>query len=84
MVLELRPPGMDKGVALLEYVREVHAEAVMYAGDDLGDLPPSPPSTNCARTASRACWCAAAARKSPNWPNGQILWSTARRESYAC
>ncbi|MFD7599527.1 trehalose-phosphatase [Streptomyces mirabilis] len=39
MVLELRPPGMDKGVALLEYVREVHAEAVMYAGDDLGDLP---------------------------------------------
>ncbi|MET7601761.1 trehalose-phosphatase [Streptomyces avermitilis] len=39
MVLELRPPGMDKGVALLEYVREIGAEAVMYAGDDLGDLP---------------------------------------------
>ncbi|MCX4990140.1 MULTISPECIES: trehalose-phosphatase [unclassified Streptomyces] len=39
MVLELRPPGMDKGVALLEYVREVGAEAVLYAGDDLGDLP---------------------------------------------
>ncbi|MFC3573135.1 trehalose-phosphatase [Streptomyces yaanensis] len=39
MVLELRPPGMDKGMALLEYVRETGPEAVMYAGDDLGDLP---------------------------------------------
>ena len=39
MVLELRPPGMDKGVALMEYVREIGAEAVLYAGDDLGDLP---------------------------------------------
>ncbi|QDY77474.1 trehalose-phosphatase [Streptomyces qinzhouensis] len=39
MVLELRPPGMDKGVALAEYIREVGAESVLYAGDDLGDLP---------------------------------------------
>ncbi|MCL8015061.1 trehalose-phosphatase [Streptomyces sp. AS02] len=39
MVLELRPPGMDKGVALTEYVRELGAESVLYAGDDLGDLP---------------------------------------------
>ncbi|MCX4906610.1 trehalose-phosphatase [Streptomyces sp. NBC_00878] len=39
MVLELRPPGMDKGVALSEYVRDVGAESVMYCGDDLGDLP---------------------------------------------
>ncbi|MFE0254596.1 trehalose-phosphatase [Streptomyces sp. NPDC059010] len=39
MVLELRPPGMDKGVALSEYVRELGAESVLYAGDDLGDLP---------------------------------------------
>ncbi|MEU1596578.1 trehalose-phosphatase [Streptomyces sp. NPDC005708] len=38
MVLELRPPGMDKGVALLEYLREIGAGAVMYVGDDLGDL----------------------------------------------
>ncbi|MEU3775911.1 trehalose-phosphatase [Streptomyces sp. NPDC032472] len=37
-VLELRPPGMDKGVALTEYLAEVDAEAVVYAGDDLGDL----------------------------------------------
>ncbi|KAA0942907.1 trehalose-phosphatase [Streptomyces apricus] len=39
LVLELRPPGMDKGVALGEYVREVGAESVLYCGDDLGDLP---------------------------------------------
>ncbi|WP_051828544.1 trehalose-phosphatase [Streptomyces bicolor] len=39
MVLELRPPGMDKGVALTEYARTLGAESVLYAGDDLGDLP---------------------------------------------
>ncbi|MDH6218415.1 trehalose-phosphatase [Streptomyces pseudovenezuelae] len=39
LVLELRPPGMDKGVALLEHVRQLSAEAVLFAGDDLGDLP---------------------------------------------
>jgi trehalose 6-phosphate phosphatase len=38
MVLEVRPPGMDKGVALDAYVRESGASAVLYAGDDLGDL----------------------------------------------
>ncbi|MGP3687660.1 trehalose-phosphatase [Streptomyces sp. IBSNAI002] len=37
-VLELRPPGMDKGVALTEFLAETGAEAVLYAGDDLGDL----------------------------------------------
>ncbi|MEW2510973.1 trehalose-phosphatase [Streptomyces sp. NPDC046870] len=39
MVLELRPPGMDKGVALLDHARAVQAGCVVYAGDDLGDLP---------------------------------------------
>ncbi|MEU6575605.1 trehalose-phosphatase [Streptomyces sp. NPDC046805] len=39
LVLELRPPGMDKGAALLEYAREIGAASVLYAGDDLGDLP---------------------------------------------
>lgn len=39
MVLELRPPGVDKGVALTGYARELGAGAVLYAGDDLGDLP---------------------------------------------
>ncbi|MGP4110183.1 trehalose-phosphatase [Streptomyces sp. 4N509B] len=38
LVLELRPPGMDKGGALTALVGEVGARAVLYAGDDLGDL----------------------------------------------
>lgn len=38
LVLELRPPGMDKGVALSEHLREVGAGPVVYCGDDLGDL----------------------------------------------
>ncbi|MET9427414.1 MULTISPECIES: trehalose-phosphatase [unclassified Streptomyces] len=39
LVLELRPPGMDKGVALTDHVRATGAGTVVYAGDDLGDLP---------------------------------------------
>lgn len=38
MVLELRPSGMDKGVALTRYAHETGAGSVLYAGDDLGDL----------------------------------------------
>ncbi|WP_435178265.1 trehalose-phosphatase [Actinacidiphila sp. bgisy145] len=37
-VLELRPPGVDKGVALTGFLRETGAGSVLYAGDDLGDL----------------------------------------------
>ncbi|GAA1980873.1 trehalose-phosphatase [Kitasatospora viridis] len=38
MVVELRPPGVDKGAALTGLVGERAAGAVLYAGDDLGDL----------------------------------------------
>jgi len=38
MVLELRPPGADKGAALRDFAHECKARAVLYAGDDLGDL----------------------------------------------
>ncbi|NJP98368.1 trehalose-phosphatase [Nonomuraea sp. FMUSA5-5] len=38
MVLELRPPGMDKGHALSLFLAERAARSVMFAGDDLGDL----------------------------------------------
>ncbi len=37
-VLELRPPGVDKGSALLAYAAECGAGVLFYAGDDLGDL----------------------------------------------
>lgn len=39
MVIELRPPGMDKGAALTGLVRERAADCVVFCGDDLGDLP---------------------------------------------
>lgn len=38
-VLELRPPGMDKGAALRDLVAETGARQVIFIGDDLGDLP---------------------------------------------
>ncbi len=37
-VVELRPPGSDKGMALRTLVEETGAESVLFAGDDLGDL----------------------------------------------
>jgi trehalose 6-phosphate phosphatase len=39
MVLELRGLGVDKGEAVRSLVEEVDAEVVVFAGDDLGDLP---------------------------------------------
>ncbi len=81
LVLELRPPGMDKGVALTDYLRETGAGSVLYAGDDLGDLPRSRPSRNSARTASPACWCAAATTRSRSCGNGRTWWWTARQGS---
>jgi trehalose 6-phosphate phosphatase len=38
LVLELRPPGTDKGSTLTDIVRRRGARAVAYVGDDLGDL----------------------------------------------
>ncbi|MFJ9692679.1 trehalose-phosphatase [Kitasatospora sp. NPDC101183] len=38
LVLEVRPPGVDKGAALTGFLRERGARAVLYAGDDLGDV----------------------------------------------
>jgi trehalose 6-phosphate phosphatase len=37
-VLELRPPGVDKGAALTELVRETKARSAIYCGDDVADL----------------------------------------------
>jgi trehalose 6-phosphate phosphatase len=38
-VLELRPPGIDKGVAVRRLAAERDPGAMLYVGDDLGDLP---------------------------------------------
>jgi trehalose 6-phosphate phosphatase len=39
MVIELRPPGVDKGAALTGLAGERAARSVLFCGDDLGDLP---------------------------------------------
>jgi trehalose 6-phosphate phosphatase len=38
-VIEIRGRGMDKGIALRGLVEETGARTVVFAGDDLGDLP---------------------------------------------
>lgn len=38
-VLELRLPGLDKGTALHRLVSELSPKAVLFVGDDVGDLP---------------------------------------------
>jgi trehalose 6-phosphate phosphatase len=38
LVIELRPPGIDKGAALSSLVAERSPAAVLFAGDDVGDL----------------------------------------------
>ena len=37
-VVELRPPGVDKGAAVRQIVSTYDARAAVYVGDDLGDL----------------------------------------------
>jgi trehalose 6-phosphate phosphatase len=39
MVIEIRADGMDKGRALRGLVEEYDAQAVLFVGDDLGDVP---------------------------------------------
>ena len=38
-VIELRAPGIDKGDAVRALVERLGARQVIFAGDDLGDLP---------------------------------------------
>jgi trehalose 6-phosphate phosphatase len=38
MVIEVRAPGMDKGAAVRSLQKELRADAMVFAGDDLGDL----------------------------------------------
>jgi len=39
LVIELRPAGADKGTALTELAGQRNRSAIMFCGDDLGDLP---------------------------------------------
>jgi trehalose 6-phosphate phosphatase len=38
MVVEVRAPGMNKGNAVRTLQKELHADAMLFAGDDLGDV----------------------------------------------
>lgn len=38
-VIEIRPPGFDKGATLRSFTADRAASSVCYIGDDLGDLP---------------------------------------------
>jgi len=39
MVVELRPPGFDKGGVLRRLAAAARPSAVLFVGDDLGDIP---------------------------------------------
>lgn len=39
LLIEIRPAGVDKGRALAELATERQARVLVYAGDDVGDLP---------------------------------------------
>lgn len=54
-VIELRLPGYDKGGVLRDVIREVDPAAMLYAGDDLGDLPAFAVVAH-ARAAGRVAW----------------------------
>ncbi|MEP7334027.1 MAG: trehalose-phosphatase, partial [Terracoccus sp.] len=54
-VIELRLAGLDKGGVLRGVIREVEPAAMLYAGDDLGDLPAFAVVAQ-ARAAGRAGW----------------------------
>ena len=89
MVLELRPPGMDKGGALTE-----HAARTRRGRRPLRGRRPRRPGRLRRRGEAarggrcRGCWCAAAAPRrtspSPRSPTARTSWSTARPASSRC
>jgi trehalose 6-phosphate phosphatase len=65
MVIELRPPGVDKGTALTGLVTERAADPVMFCGDDLGDLPAFAAVRALRAHGIRGCAVASASAESP-------------------
>ncbi|MGI5492753.1 trehalose-phosphatase [Microtetraspora malaysiensis] len=55
LVLELRPPGMDKGRALRGFLAERAARSVMFFGDDLGDIAAFDAVATCGLPGVRVC-----------------------------
>jgi trehalose 6-phosphate phosphatase len=65
MVIELRPPGVDKGAALAGLARERGADPVLFCGDDLGDLPAFAAVRALRAEGIRGCAVASASAESP-------------------
>ena len=65
MVIELRPPGVDKGTALTALATERAADPVMFCGDDLGDLPAFAAVRALRAAGIRGCTVASASAESP-------------------
>jgi trehalose 6-phosphate phosphatase len=65
MVIELRPPGVDKGTALTGLVAERAADPVLFCGDDLGDLPAFAAVHALRATGIRGCAVASASPECP-------------------
>jgi trehalose 6-phosphate phosphatase len=64
-VIELRPPGMDKGAALTSLIRERDARSVLFCGDDLGDLAAFAAVRSLRLAAVPGCAVASASAESP-------------------
>lgn len=64
-VLEVRLPGHDKGSALRRLVERHHPDAVLFAGDDLGDLPAFAVIRDLRAAGGRAWGVAAASAEAP-------------------
>jgi trehalose 6-phosphate phosphatase len=64
-VVELRPPGIDKGSALRALIDEVSPTTVIYVGDDLGDLPAFRVVTDLRDADAIAGLCVAAIERGP-------------------
>jgi trehalose 6-phosphate phosphatase len=65
MVIELRPPGADKGAALTGLARERAADPVVFCGDDVGDLPAFAAVRALRAEGIRGCAVAAASAEAP-------------------
>ena len=65
MVIELRPPGVDKGTALTSLAAERTADPVVFCGDDLGDLPAFAAVRALRADGIRGCAVASASTESP-------------------
>ena len=66
-VVEIRSPGMHKGLVVERLVEEVDAEGFCFAGDDLGDVEAFEAVGGWPRRACRPCWSARRRPSSRSW-----------------